>query len=225
MPKQKSENLMLNKSICAYSLARHPSRVWPVLTLFLTLFISACSVTQEETSTDKNIKLSSANREVFAQAISAMKSGDTANAQALLIDLINQQPNYSNAHVNLGIIFITNKSFSEAENAFNRALQINPNNIYALNQLGFLYRTKGDFSNAKANYEKAININSDYANAHLNLGILYDLYLYDLENAIEQYKIYKKLLKDSDKQVDKWIFDLERRLKKSVIKKQEQANI
>lgn len=100
------------------------------------------------------------------------------------------------------------------KNSFNRALEINPNNIYALNQLGFLYRRQGDFSRAKASYEKAIVINSDYAYAHLNLGILYDLYLYDLEKAIEQYQIYKELSKDDEKQIEKWIFELERRHKK-----------
>ena len=120
----------------------------------------------------------------------------------------------------LSNIFIKNKSFDEAENALNRALTINPNNIYALNQLGFLYRKQGEFSKAKVSYEKAIDINSDYAYAHLNLGILYDLYLYDLEGAIEQYKIYNKLSKEEDKQVGKWIFDLERRHKKSLSQKQ-----
>ena len=185
-----------------------------LLALFLTLQLAACSVTQEGASS----RASSVNNPAYLKAVAVMKSGDMDEARSLFSEIINQQPRLANAHVNMGIIFIKNKSFDEAENAFNRALKINPNNIYALNQLGFLYRKQGEFSKAKASYEKAIDINSDYTYAHLNLGILYDLYLYDLERAIEQYKIYNELSKD--KQVGKWIFDLERRHKKSLSAKQ-----
>lgn len=187
-----------------------------LLALFLTLQLAACSVTQEGASSSA----SSVNNLAYVEAVAAMKAGKTDEVRSLFLEIINQQPKLANAHVNMGIIFIKNKSFDEAENAFSRALKINPNNIYALNQLGFLYRKQGDFTKAKASYEKAIDINSDYAYAHLNLGILYDLYLYDLERAIEQYKIYNELSKEEDKQVGKWIFDLERRHKKSLSQKQ-----
>jgi len=208
MRKQKRESLMFNKLLRG-----------TLFSVIMALLLSACSVTQEDTPSDANNKISPANIEALSEAISTMKSGDSKKARTQLLELINQQPNISNAHVNLGITFIKDKSFSEAENSFNRALKINPDNIYALNQLGFLHRKQGHFARAKASYEKAIDIKPDYAYAHLNLGILYDLYLYDLEKAIEQYKIYQELSKDEDKQVNKWIFDLERRLKKSLAPK------
>lgn len=191
------------------------------LTAILLLTLSACSVTPEDTSSEKNISLTPANNAALSEAVAAMKSGDYKNAQSLLLELINKQPNIANAHVNLGIVYIKNKSFDEAENSFNRALKINPNNIYALNQLGFLFRKQGDFSKAKASYEKAISIKSDYTNAHLNLGILYDLYLYDLDKAIEHYEIYKELSTENAKQTEKWIFELKIRQKKSLAQKQQ----
>ena len=70
--------------------------------------------------------------------------------------------------------------------------------------------------NSKTSYKKAIDINSNYANAHLNLGILYDLYFYDFPNAIKHYNNYQALTKNTNKQVEKWIIDLERRHKKSL---------
>ena len=187
-----------------------------LLASFFILQLSACSITPESAS---SIDSSTTKNETYKSAISAMKSGKLNDARDLFIEAINIQPNLSDAHVNLAIIFIKNKSFDEAENALNRALKINPNNIYALNQIGFIYRQQGNFSKAKASYLKAIDINSDYAYAHLNLGILYDLYFYDLERAIEQYKIYNELSKKKDKLVEKWIFDLERRHNKSLAKK------
>lgn len=219
MRNKKREKLMFNKSFIPHSFNQVLSQRLSFFLICATLLLSACSVTQDAQFSDKKNTLSAENNAVYAEAIAAMKSGDTENAYTLLTSLINKQPNISNAHVNLGIIFIAKKSFTQAENSLNLALKINPNNIYALNQLGFIYRKNGAFSKAKASYEKAININYDYANAHLNLGILYDLYMYDFERAIEQYKIYSELSKDEDKKINKWIVDLERRLKKSVATK------
>ena len=182
--------------------------------IFGLLFISACSVTQQGTVRDADSK--SAHSTAYKNALSAMKNNELRQAQSLLQDVINQQPSFSNAHVNLGIVFLKNKSLSEAENSFLHALRINPKNVYALNQLGILQRQQGDFSAAKLSYEKAIDINSDYAFAHLNLGILYDLYFYDLPKAIDEYKTYQELTKNENKQVEKWIIDLERRYKKSL---------
>ena len=183
-----------------------------VIALF---FISACSVTQQgaEQKADSKSPVHSA---AYKNALSAMKDSDLKQAQSLLQEVINQQPNFSNAHVNLGIVFLRNNSLNEAENSFLHALRINPQNIFALNQLGILHRQQGDFAAAKTSYKKAIDINSNYANAHLNLGILYDLYFYDFSNAIEHYKSYQELTKNTNKQVEKWIIDLERRHKKSL---------
>ena len=204
MRKKKSGKIMLNKT---------PAHLFSII--LALLFISACSVTQQGAGGDYGSK-EPVHSTAYKNALSAMKNSEFKKAQSLLQDVINQQPNSSNAHVNLGIVHLKKNSLSEAENSFNHALRVNPNNVYALNQLGILYRQLGNFSAAKSYYEKAIDINSDYANAHLNLGVLYDLYLYDFPNAIEQYKIYQSLTKNKNKQVEKWIIDLERRLKKSL---------
>lgn len=187
------------------------------LIVIMPLIISACSVTPEGIQSDTD-EVSTENR-ILSKAVSAMKSGNTKKARIILTKVIKQHPNLSNAHVNLGIIHINNKHFSKAKVSLEKALKINPKNIYALNQIGFLYRKKGEFYKAQSSYEKAININSNYAFAHLNLGILFDLYLYDLESAIEHYKIYNEITKDKNSMVKKWIFDLERRLKKSLAQK------
>ena len=188
-----------------------------IFVVLIAMLLPACSVTSPTSNTEGDSGLIKAeHKAAFTQAVSAMQAGESKKAQDLLINLINEQPNISNAHVNLGIIFIKNKSLNEAENAFIHALKINPENIYALNQLGILYRQQGNFSESKSAYEKAINIESEYAFAHLNLGILYDLYLYDFPKAIEHYKKYQEITDDKNKQVNKWIVDLERRHKKSL---------
>jgi Flp pilus assembly protein TadD len=85
----------------------------------------------------------------------------------------------------------------------------------AYNHLGVVLRQRGQFEQARQSYETAIRINAAYASAHLNLGILNDLYLQDLATALRHYQRYQVLTGDSDKQVAKWIIDLERRVQAS----------
>ena len=217
MLKLKKGSCMLNNLISSHHAQKFKSPVKVFTVIFALLLLSACSSVPEEI---RNISsgLNSSNSETYTDAISAMKSGKSKKAQKLLEKVVNQQPDFANAHVNLGIVLISNNLLNEAEKSLLYAIKIDSNNMQAFNQLGFIYRKKGDFSKAKKAYKNAIDINSDYAFAHLNLGILYDLYLYDLENAIEQYKIYLDLSKE-DKKVSKWIFELERRHKKSLSQK------
>lgn len=210
MLKLKRERYMLNNTITLYTYS-----TWRVFAILAVTFLfSACSTAPENSASN----LSSVSNKSYVEAIAAMKAGKTNKAQTLLQELLTQQPNFSKAHLNLGIVFIKKNLLDDAEKSLQSAIKLEPNNIYAFNQLGFLYRKKGEFSKAKESYETAIEINSGYAYAHLNLGILYDLYLYDLENAITQYKIYMELSKE-DKKVAKWIFDLERRHKKALGKR------
>lgn len=194
---------MLNKKIIPY-----------FFMLFSVLFLQACAITSDPATSNEPSASKGDHSASYVQALSAMRSGEYKKAQALLITTVNQQPNFSNAHLNLGISYVKNKSLSEAENAFKHAIRSNPENITAYNHLGILYRALGKFSDAEKAYLHAINIDSDYAFAHLNLGILYDLYLYDIPNAIDQYNNYLTIIGTEDKQVRKWIVALKRRNKK-----------
>ena len=199
----------------SYSVKRRIQKKYFIL-LITILLVPACSVMQQTNTKFNSEQILDEHKVLYKEAISKMQEDELDKAQELLVDLIKSQPNIPNAHLNLGIILLTKKSYSKAESSFIKVIELNPENIFAFNQLGILYREQGEFSKSKASYQKAINIDSDYAFAHLNLGILYDLYLYDYTKAIEQYKKYQKITKESDKIVNKWIIDLERRQKKSL---------
>jgi Flp pilus assembly protein TadD len=93
----------------------------------------------------------------------------------------------------------------------NAALTLNPSHPAALNQLGMLLRRNGNFLEAEAAYMKAVTANPDYALAHYNLGVLNELYLQRLEAALQHFETYQELVGE-DKQVEKWITDLKRRV-------------
>ena len=74
-----------------------------------------------------------------------------------------------------------------------------------------LLRRNGRFIEAEAAYLKAVTASPDYALAHYNLGVLNELYLQRLDAALQHFESYQRLA-GSDKQVEKWIADLKRRV-------------
>lgn len=152
-------------------------------------------------------------RQNYDEALKAMRNGDNDKAKQLLLSLSTTYPNLSGPYTNLGLIYFREGKVDEAEAAFQHAIKVNPKSAVSYNHLGIIYRGKGKFQEAKQYYEQALKINSDYAYAHLNLGILYDLYLGQLDQALDHYNRFQALSAEKDPEVEKWIVDLQRRIK------------
>ena len=148
---------------------------------------------------------------LFEQAVAAMAAGDNIDAELRLKEFLLQYPGYPGAHVNLAIIHAQNGSEEAAQAAIDAALALAPNHAAALNQQGLLYRRNGKFLEAEAAYLKAVTASPDYALAHYNLGVLNELYLQRLDAALQHFETYQQLV-GGDKQVEKWIADLKRRV-------------
>lgn len=148
---------------------------------------------------------------LYEQAVSVMASGDMLEAQLRFQEFLLQYPAYPGAHVNLAIIFAANGDDQAVENSLTDALIIDPEYPPALNQLGMLLRRQGKFSEAENAYLKAVGADSSYALAHYNLGVLNELYLQRLDIALQHFENYQAL-HGEDKQVQKWIADLKRRI-------------
>ena len=216
-----------------------------IITLLLLALLSACqslptpeseAVSEAEVSANTNAEIAAeAVDEIepqvepepidFAQqdyllAIAALKNGDTTQALELLLSLSREAPDKPDVFTNLGLTYFQLQQSELAEQAFAQALDRNADDAIAHNHLGILKRRKGQFQDALLEYQRAIEIDADYARAHLNLGILFDLYLQDLEKALQQYRIYLDLTSEENAQVAGWIVDIERRLKSTTGQKQ-----
>jgi len=148
---------------------------------------------------------------MYRQAVAVMANGDFVDAELRLKEFLLQFPGYPGAHVNLAIIHSNNGNDAAAQGAIDMALALNPNHGPALNQQGMLLRRNGKFIEAEAAYLKAVTAAPDYALAHYNLGVLNELYLQRLDRALKHFEDYQALVGD-DKQVEKWIADLKRRV-------------
>jgi tetratricopeptide (TPR) repeat protein len=148
---------------------------------------------------------------LYEQAVAVMASGDNLDAELRLKEFLLQYPAYPGAHVNLAIIHGQNGNDEAAQASIDAALALNPDHAPALNQQGMLLRRNGKFIEAEAAYLKAVTASPDYALAHYNLGVLNELYLQRLDVALQHFLNYQALV-GNDKQVEKWITDLERRV-------------
>lgn len=151
---------------------------------------------------------------LFERATAAMAAGDSIEAQLRFQEFLLQYPGYPGAHVNLAILQADNGDDEAARASIDAALELDPNYAPALNQLGMLLRRNGNFSGSEAAYLKAVTASPDYALAHYNLGVLNELYLQRLDVALKHFERYLELAGE-DKQVDKWIADLRRRVQAS----------
>ena len=155
------------------------------------------------------------NQQFYEEAIGSLKSGKTEIALELLLQVSGDAPDKPFVFTNLGLAYFKLKKHDLAEQAFSQAIERDDDDAVAHNHLGVLLRHKGEFEKARQHYEKAIDSDSDYAQAHLNLGILFDMYLQDLQKALQHYQRYQSLAAEENKKVGGWIIDIERQLKSS----------
>ncbi len=182
------------------------------ITILCVQLLSACAGVSSLTSTEEVKPIINKLPNNYNKAISVAKKGNTKDAIKLLSKITKSHPNFSPAYTNLGLQYLKNKKQGDAEKSLRTAISLNPEDAIAYNHLGVILRKQGKFNDAKDMYTSAIKSKNNYANAHLNLGILYDIYLYKLPQALEHYKSYQSITKNSDKLVSKWIIDLQRRI-------------
>jgi len=92
----------------------------------------------------------------------------------LSIDAYNKalaiEPNYADAHYNIGMALQRQGKLKEAIKAYNKALAIKPDNAEAYNNMGIALHEQGKLEEVIEAYNKALAIKPDYAEAYYNMG-------------------------------------------------------
>jgi tetratricopeptide (TPR) repeat protein len=74
-----------------------------------------------------------------------------------------------------GMTYYILNNYSESIKAYDKALEINPQNDQAWNNKGIDLGILGRYDEAISAFNKATTINSSYAEAWYNMGVIYDL--------------------------------------------------
>ncbi len=191
----------------------------------LCLVVAACATTASQPKVRAQIQIqeqvgftisepvsvSDAVRSEYERALLLLEQGRLDDGVAILEGVVAGAPNVSGPRIDLGIATHRQGRLETAEQHLLQALELNPDHPVVHNELGIIYRKTGRFAKARRSYEAALAIYPGYHHARRNLGVLCDLYLADLECALQSYQAYMQTVPE-DAEASMWITDLENRI-------------
>jgi len=155
-------------------------------------------------------RIASNVRADYETALTLLEQGRHDDGMALLEEVAVEAPQFSAPRIDLGIAHHRAGDLEAAERNLLLALEQNFDHPIAHNELGIVYRKTGRFIEARQAYENALAVYPGYHFARRNLAILCDLYLADLQCALENYQAYMTTV-PSDNEATMWITDLRNR--------------
>ena len=195
-----------------------------VLALLAVLGISACTATAPTRKTARievenevgftiieEARISNNVRLDYDAALDLLEQGRLEEGIAMLERVTETAPELSAPRIDLGIAYHRAGQLDDAEAQLQLAITTNNNHPIVHNEMGILQRKDGRFTEAKASYESALAIYPGYHFARRNLAVLCDLYLVDLNCALENYEAYMATVPE-DREVTMWIADIQNRM-------------
>jgi len=143
----------------------------------------------------------------YDRALSLLEQGRLEEGIELLEKVADQAPELSAPRVDLGVAYHRLDNLDAAEGNLRKALEINARHPIALNELGIVYRKQARFAEARQSYEAALYVYPGYHYARRNLAVLCDLYLADIDCALENYEAYMATV-NSDDEAAMWLKDV-----------------
>ncbi len=178
--------------------------------LLVTGLLATACTTPDGFTIEEEVGAGLGVRSTFQRAMGLLEDEAYEEGIALLLEVTESAPHSSAAHIDLGIAYRHLDELEKAEASLQKALELNPRHPAALNEMGIVYRRTGRFDRARKSYEAALDVYPRFHFARRNLAILCDVFLKDLDCAIENYEIYSRAV-PADKKTAMWIADLRNR--------------
>ena len=157
------------------------------------------------------VSMSEALRTDYDRALALLGAGNLDQGIVVLESVVENAPGVSGPQIDLGIALHPKGELEAAEQRLLQALELTPAHPVFHNELGIIYRKTGRFAAARRSYVAALATYPGYHHARRNLGVLCDLYLADLDCALQAYEAYMQTVPE-DAEATMWIADLRMRM-------------
>jgi tetratricopeptide (TPR) repeat protein len=110
----------------------------------------------------------------FLSAVEAEEAGEKQRAIDLYEEILESNPEYAPASINLGTLHFHLRQYERAEELYRRATETDPGYVLAYFDLGNVLDEMARPDESIAAYRKAISLAPRYADAHYNLALAYE---------------------------------------------------
>lgn len=117
----------------------------------------------------------------------SQKEAITAYHKVLEID-----PNFAPAHINLGTLYYNTQEYASAEHHYRKAIECDPRYALAYFDLGNVLDETGRIREAIQAYNTALQLAPTYADAHYNIALAYER-IREPRRALRHWRAYAKL--------------------------------
>ncbi len=145
----------------------------------------AASETPQATADTKSSAVDAVK--AYNKAVQFHLTGKLPEAIAAYQAALAANPNLSEAHSNLGLIYNQQHNYAQALAEFRKALAINPKDAITYNGIGAALRAQKDLLGAIKNWQTAVSLDSHLATAHYNLGTAYEIQK-EYDKAVDSYQ-------------------------------------
>ncbi len=128
----------------------------------------------------------------FLAAVQAEEAGDKTRAIALYEEILDIDPSYAAAHINLGTLHFHLRQFGRAEELYRRATLADPGYVLAFFDLGNVLDELQRLDESIAAYRQAVALSPRYADAHYNLALACER-KGEFRSALRHWQAYIKL--------------------------------
>jgi tetratricopeptide (TPR) repeat protein len=113
-------------------------------------------------------------QDLFLAAVQAEESAEKIQAIALYERILDLDPSYAPAYINLGTIHFHLRQYARAEELYRCATETDPNYVLAFFDLGNVLDELERPEESIAAYHQAVALAPRYADAHYNLALAYE---------------------------------------------------
>lgn len=130
--------------------------------------------------------------QMFQDALDLEQAGAPLEAIEGYRKVLDADPHFAGALVNMGTIFFTARDLDKARDHYRKAIEADPSYALAHFNMGNLCDELGNRPEALLEYQIALRLQPNYADAHYNIALLYQA-CGQLLRAVHHWKTYLKL--------------------------------